>query len=69
MRFWESKILGKQDFGKVGFWESEISENWENGIWENGILEKWDFGKMGFWENESLGKWDFGKKGFWEIGF
>ena len=28
-------ILGKWDFGKVGFWES-------------GIMGKWDFGKVGF---------------------
>ena len=29
---WDYVILRKWAFGKVGFWDFEISGNWENGV-------------------------------------
>ena len=51
MGFWESGILGNQDFGKVEFEE----------IW---ILGKQDIGKVRFWECLMLGSLNFVKVAF-----
>ena len=42
--FWESGILGKWDFGKVGFvGKMDVGKI---GFYESGILGKCDFGKV-----------------------